>query len=44
MLLAHVKSSLKLDRLRLLGLSSDKAAFTLAAVAHKLRRLAKLAS
>jgi transposase len=43
MLFAHLKSILKLDRLRLRGLSGAADEFTLAAVAQNLRRLAKLA-
>lgn len=43
MLFAHLKSILRLDRLRLRGLSGATDEFTLAAVAQTLRRLAKLA-
>lgn len=43
MLFAHLKSILRLDRLRLRGLSGASDEFTLAAVAQNLRRLAKLA-
>ena len=43
MLFAHRKRILKLDRLRLRGLSGATDEFTLAAVAQNLRRLAKLA-
>lgn len=43
MLFAHLKCILKLDRLRLRGLSGATDEFTLAAVAQNLRRLAKLA-
>ena len=43
MLFAHLKSILRLDRLRLRGLSGAIDEFTLAAVAQNLRRLAKLA-
>jgi len=42
MLFAHLKSILRLDRLRLRGLSGASDEFTLAAVAQNLRRLAKL--
>jgi Transposase DDE domain len=42
MLFAHLKRILKLDRLRLRGLSGARDEFTLAAVAQNLRRLAKL--
>lgn len=41
MLFAHLKSILKLDRLRLRGLSGARDEFTLAAIAQNLRRLAK---
>lgn len=41
MLFAHLKSILKLDRLRLRGLSGAMDEFTLAAIAQNLRRLAK---
>lgn len=41
-LFAHLKRILKLDRLRLRGLSGASDEFTLAAVAQNLRRLAKL--
>jgi transposase len=44
MLFAHLKRILKLDRLRLRGLSGVSDEFTLAAVAQNLRRLAKLMS
>ena len=44
MLFAHLKSILKLDRLRLRGLSGATDEFTLAALAQNLRRLAKLGS
>jgi transposase len=42
MLFAHLKRILKLDRLRLRGLTGAGDEFTLAAVAQNLRRLAKL--
>jgi hypothetical protein len=42
MLFAHLKRILKLDRLRLRGLSGASDEFTLAAVTQNLRRLAKL--
>jgi transposase len=42
MLFAHMKSILRLDRLRLRGLSGANDEFTLVAVAQNLRRLAKL--
>ena len=42
MLFAHLKRILKLDRLRLRGLSGATDEFTLAAVAQNLRRLATL--
>jgi len=42
MLFAHLKRILKLDRLRLRGLSGAQDEFTLAAIAQNLRRLAKL--
>ena len=42
MLFAHLKSILKLDRLRLRGLSGASDEFTLAAAVQNLRRLAKL--
>ncbi len=42
MLFAHLKSILKLDRLRLRGLSGATDEFTLAATVQNLRRLAKL--
>lgn len=42
MLFAHLKSILKLDRLRLRGLSGASDEFTLAATAQNLRRMAKL--
>jgi transposase len=44
MLFAHLKRILKLDRLRLRGLSGARDEFTLAAAAQNLRRLAKLMS
>ncbi len=44
MLFAHLKRILKLDRLRLRGMSGASDEFTLAAAEHNLRRLAKLAS
>ena len=44
MLFAHLKRILKLDRLRLRGLSGAQDEFTLAATAQNLRRLAKLSS
>jgi transposase len=44
MLFAHLKSILKLDRLRLRGLSGATDEFTLAAAAQNLRRLAKFVS
>ena len=44
MLFAHLKRILKLDRLRLRGLSGAGDEFTLAATVQNLRRLAKLAS
>ena len=43
MLFAHLKRILKLDRLRLRGLSGVGDEFTLAAVVQNLRRLPKLA-
>jgi len=43
MLFAHLKRILKLDRLRLRGLSGAMEEFTMAAVAQNLRRLAMLA-
>jgi hypothetical protein len=43
MLFAHLKRILKLDRLRLRGLSGVGDEFTLAAAVQNLRRLAKLA-
>lgn len=43
MLFAHLKSVLRLDRLRLRGLSGASDEFTLAATVQNLRRLAKLA-
>ena len=43
MLFAHLKRILKLDRLRLRGLSGVGDEFTLAATVQNLRRLAKLA-
>ncbi len=42
MLFAHLKRILRLDRLRLRGLSGAQDEFTLAAIAQHLRRLAKL--
>jgi hypothetical protein len=42
MLFAHLKRILRLDRLRLRGLSGASDEFTLAAAAQNLRRLAKL--
>ena len=44
MLFAHLKRILKLDRLRLRGLSGARDEFTLAAAVQNLRRLAKLTS
>jgi len=44
MLFAHLKRILKLDRLRLRGLSGASDEFTLAAAVQNLRRLARLAS
>lgn len=44
MLFAHLKRILKLDRLRLRGLSGASDEFTLAAAVQNLRRLAKLGS
>lgn len=44
MLFAHLKSILKLDRLRLRGLSGAADEFTLAATAQNLRRMTKLLS
>jgi len=41
MLFAHLKRSLKLDRLRLRGLSGAQDEFLLAATAQNLRRMAK---
>jgi hypothetical protein len=43
MLFAHLKRILRLDRLRLRGLSGASDEFTLAAIVQNLRRLAKLA-
>lgn len=43
MLFAHLKRILRLDRLRLRGLSGASDEFTLAATVQNLRRLAKLA-
>lgn len=43
MLFAHLKRILRIDRLRLRGLSGARDEFTLAATAQNLRRLAKLA-
>ena len=42
MLFAHLKSILKLDRLRLRGLTGASDEFTLAGIAQNLRRMAKL--
>lgn len=42
MLFAHLKSLLKLDRLRLRGLAGATDEFTLAGIAQNLRRMAKL--
>ena len=42
MLFAHLKRILKLDRLRLRGLSGAQDEFALAAIAQNLRRLTKL--
>ena len=42
MLFAHLKSILKLDRLRLRGLTGATDEFTLAGIAQNLRRMAKL--
>jgi Transposase DDE domain len=42
MLFAHLKSILKLDRLRLRGLSGAADEFTLAAIVQNLRRMTKL--
>ena len=42
MLFAHLKRILKLDRLRLRGLTGATDEFTLAAAVQNLRRLAKL--
>ncbi len=42
MLFAHLKRILKLDRLRLRGLTGASDEFTLAATVQNLRRLAKL--
>jgi hypothetical protein len=42
MLFAHLKSILKVDRLRLRGIKGANDEFTLAAIAQNLRRLAKL--
>jgi hypothetical protein len=44
MLFAHLKSILKMDRLRLRGMSGAADEFTLAAAVQNLRRLAKLTS
>ena len=44
MLFAHLKRILKLDRLRLRGLSGARDEFLLAATAQNLRRMAKLMS
>jgi len=43
-LFAHLKRILKLDRLRLRGMSGATDEFTLAAAVQNLRRLAKLTS
>ena len=43
MLFAHLKRILKLDRLRLRGMSGASDEFTLAAAVQNLRRLGKLA-
>ncbi|SFB44895.1 transposase, partial [Pseudomonas sp. NFPP24] len=44
MLFAHLKRILKLDRLRLRGMSGATDEFTLAAAVQNLRRLAKFTS
>jgi hypothetical protein len=44
MLFAHLKRILKLDRLRLRGISGARDEFLLAATAQNLRRMAKLLS
>ena len=44
MLFAHLKRILKLDRLRLRGLSGANDEFLLAAMAQNLRRMVKLLS
>lgn len=44
MLFAHLKRILKLDHLRLRGMSGATDEFTLAAAVQNLRRLAKLTS
>jgi hypothetical protein len=44
MLFAHLKRILKLDRLRVRGMSGASDEFTLAAAVQNQRRLAKLAS
>ncbi|MFT6015090.1 MAG: hypothetical protein ACI809_000847 [Candidatus Azotimanducaceae bacterium] len=44
MLFAHLKRTLKLDRLRLRGMTGATDEFTLAAAVQNLRRLAKLSS
>jgi hypothetical protein len=44
MLFAHLKRILRLDRLRLRGLTGASDEFTLAATVQNLRRLAKLTS
>jgi hypothetical protein len=44
MLFAHLKRILRLDRLRLRGLSGASDEFTLAATVQNLRRLAKMTS
>ena len=44
MLFAHLERILKLDRLRLRGLTGAHDEFTLAAAVQNLKRLAKLAS
>lgn len=42
MLFVHLKAILKLDRLRLRGLTGATDEFTLAGIAQNLRRMAKL--
>lgn len=44
MLFAHLKTILRLDRLRLRGLSGASDEFTLAAAVQNLRRLAMMAT